>query len=98
MTSKRKLFKLLGLSLVVLALAIPSVASAQPVGETLGTYQSGPAVDPVVIESASSSSGFDWGDATIGAAAAIALLVIAIGGALLVRDLRADRHRIRVTG
>jgi hypothetical protein len=52
----------------------------------------------VVIESASSSSGFDWGDATIGAAAAIALLVIAIGGALLVRDLRADRHRIRVTG
>jgi hypothetical protein len=41
-----------------------------------------------------SGSGFDWGDAAIGAGAAIALAMIGLGGALVIRSGRRGHGRL----
>jgi hypothetical protein len=43
------------------------------------------------VRTISGDSGFDWGDAGIGAGAGLALSVIAVGGALAVSQRRSRR-------
>ena len=95
MNSKSRLTKLFALSLTILALAIPAVAAAGPVGPTLGEYHAPPADSATVV---SAEPGFDWGDAAIGASIAMALVVIGAGGVLVAKALREDRTRFRVIG
>jgi hypothetical protein len=53
---------------------------------------------PTVIEVAAptppSSSGFDWGDAGIGAGGTLAVIAIAVGGTVLVTRRRSARARV----
>jgi hypothetical protein len=47
---------------------------------------------PFVIEGAQqSSAGFNWGDAGIGGAAAVALVLLGAGGVVLIRDGRRQK-------
>jgi hypothetical protein len=48
-------------------------------------------VPPTVVRSTSGASGFDWGDAGIGAAGGLALSMIGVGGALAVSQRRSRR-------
>ena len=48
---------------------------------------------PIVVRVTSPSTGFDWGDAGIGAAGGIALSMVGLGGALAVSQNRARRAR-----
>jgi hypothetical protein len=58
----------------------------------LANVRKGSASQPVVrIETA--ESGFDWGDAGIGAAGGVALAMLAVGGALAVSQRRPRRSR-----
>ena len=62
MNSKSRLTKLFALSLTILALAIPAVAVAGPVGPTLGVYHAPPADSSIPDASVvATESGFDWG-------------------------------------
>jgi uncharacterized protein YwlG (UPF0340 family) len=99
MTLKKHNIAVLALALVFAAFAATS-ASARPIDEvgpaTLPTQQSGQhgnayraaasTPTPVNIESVSADSGFDWGDAGIGAGAAFAVTMIGLGGALLLTN------------
>ncbi|HEY1274716.1 MAG TPA: hypothetical protein VGF25_07390 [Thermoleophilaceae bacterium] len=71
----------LALALSIAAAAAPS-ASARPVEQFLGPQ---PAPEARVVQE-SPSSGFDWGDAGIGAAAALGM--IGAGGALVLTTRR----------
>jgi hypothetical protein len=88
MTRMHRWTRLIALSLTVFALAIPSVASAVAVGPTLGTYHAAPQADSPASVSGSSDSGFDWGDAALGATAVLAIMIVGAGAALLVRSSR----------
>ncbi len=99
MTSKHRLTKLFALSLTVVALAIPSVASAYPVGPTLGSYHA-PPVDPAAPAPAVVSAtdpGFSWEDAVVGGCIALAVLAIGAGCVLVIKAVRADRTSFRLT-
>jgi hypothetical protein len=81
MTSNdQKLRRGLALASVVGALAAPAASAApvQPVDRNVDDFPGGPVR---VIES-ETESGFDWGDAGIGAAAVLALGAIGAGAAL----------------
>ncbi len=69
----------------------PATPSAGPRSEVVsgGGYGS-VSVPPVVVRVTAPNGGFDWGDAGIGAAGAVGLLLVALGGALTV-----SRHRER---
>lgn len=58
-----------------------------------------PARRPIVMH-VSAGSGFDWGDAGIGAAGGFALSLIAVGGALAASERRSRRtqHNTTITG
>ena len=49
-----------------------------------------PRVPATVVRTVSGDSGFDWGDAGIGAGAALGLMLAAIGGTLLLAQRRAQ--------
>ena len=68
------------------------VASASP-SATSGIANATAA--PAVVRLQAPASGFDWGDAGIGAAGGIALSMIGLGGALVVSQNRARRTRGR---
>ncbi|MGH2867714.1 MAG: hypothetical protein ACRDNK_09120 [Solirubrobacteraceae bacterium] len=58
-----------------------------------GGYGSGTAA-PTVVRVVAGNSGFDWGDAGIGAAGGLALAMVGLGGGLAVSQRRARRtHR-----
>jgi hypothetical protein len=65
MNSNSRLTKLVALSLTILALAIPAVAAASPIGPTLGEYHaapadsSTPAASVVAIESGIDGGAYD---------------------------------------
>ena len=61
-----------------------------PTSATAGGDFSAPAAPPVVARVQAPQSGFDWGDAGIGAAG-LALSVIGIGGAFAVSQRRSRR-------
>ncbi len=79
--------------------------SAQP-AENGGEYRSpnsitgstAPSASQVTVERVSSESGFDWGDAGIGAGAMLALSLVAVGGGLLVVGYRKGHPRPAATG
>jgi hypothetical protein len=83
----------LALALVVVAVAAPSV-SASPAEQFLGSTAAQPSRDagaapaPVRVVDGSTGSGFDWGDAGIGAG--VALAAIGVGGAVVLTARR--RH------
>ena len=69
------------ISLIAAALAAPGVSGAQnPQPETAKPRS------PVLVEVR--RDGFHWGDAGVGAAAALAIVAIAAGVALVLRDRR----------
>ena len=81
---------------LALALATigPASATAKPVGPDLGagtTTQSPPAQ---VVRITTPASGFDWGDAGVGAAGGLALAMLGVGGALVISQ-RPRRTRQR---
>ena len=57
-----------------------------------GGYGSGTAA-PTVVRVVDGNSGFDWGDAGIGAAGGVALALLGLGGALALSQRRPRRHR-----
>ena len=77
-----------------------AIVSTSPHSEVIDNGGYGPAnIPPVVLGVTAGSSGFDWGDAGIGAAGGIALAMIALGGTLAVsrRRTRRGRHATAVT-
>jgi hypothetical protein len=56
-----------------------------------------PASAPAVVRISSPNSGFDWGDAGIGAAGGFALSMIGIGGALVASQRRTRRSETALT-
>jgi hypothetical protein len=50
-----------------------------------------PATPPTIVRVTASNGGFDWGDAGIGAAGALALSMIGLGGALVASQRRGHR-------
>jgi hypothetical protein len=91
--------RILAALLVVAAIAAPA-ASARPIDrvlppgtthETLAGTVHSQAADSVVQPVATSSDGFNWGDAGIGAAAAFALLSLGTGAIFLGRRSREQR-------
>jgi hypothetical protein len=51
------------------------------------------AQSPMIVRVVASDGGFDWGDASAGAAAGVALSMLALGLALAVSQLRARRSK-----
>jgi hypothetical protein len=82
----------------------PAAQSTQPADN--GEYQSlnsvagptAPTASQVTVERASSESGFDWGDAGIGAGAMLALSLVAVGGGLLAVGYRKGHPQPAATG
>jgi hypothetical protein len=70
---------------LALAATVPAAASAKPIGAdpTPFTAQTTPIVQVTVP-----ASGFDWGDAGIGAAGGLAITLLGVGGALVVSQRR----------
>jgi hypothetical protein len=100
MTSKHSSLRYLALAFALVALAIPSAASAYPATQPAGVhYSSSLNSQPTQVASAPSSteSAFSWSDAAIGAGFAVALIAIAGGTVVLVKGMRADRTRFQVT-
>jgi hypothetical protein len=94
MIGKRLFLGLLATALAVALIACPA-ASARTDAPTFGISSAPgqPSHYPTqlrVVE-VSSASGFDWGDAAIGAGAAIALAMIAVGGAMASHRARHPR-------
>jgi hypothetical protein len=68
----------------------PTVASAKPVGpEPVPFSYSQPTP---IVRVIAPQSGFDWGDAGIGAAGGVALTMLGIGTALAISSQRRPRH------
>lgn len=97
MTPNHTVTRLIALSVTVLALAIPSVAAAAPVGPTLGTYHATEQTDPSPSRPSvsASDSGFNWSDAALGASAALAIVIIGAGAALVLRSSRHAQTQVR---
>lgn len=87
MTVKHTVTRLIALSLTALALAIPSVASASPV-RALGTYHATEQTDASAATPrvSRSDSGFGWGDAALGGAAMLAIVIVGAGALVMVRS------------
>jgi len=79
------------LTLVVGAL-LPATAAAKPVGpDAAGASFTIPQTP--VVRITTPASGFDWGDAGIGAAGGLALAMLGVGGVLVISDRRPRRRR-----
>ena len=96
--TKHRWTRLLALSLTVVALALPSVAAAATAEQILGSATAPVETSSVSAPTVSSGdSGFSWGDAALGAGAALAVVTIGVGGALMLRSVRAERREVRLT-
>src|SRR6187551_2564735 len=78
------------LATVLAAAALATPASAAPIESMLpshpgGSGQTAPAAEVPSTATVSSPSGFDWGDAGIGAAGTISLLTLGAGSVLVAR-------------
>jgi hypothetical protein len=70
--------------------ATPSPAAVTR-ARVLAARDSAPASPPATIVRLTAHNGFDWGDAGLGAAGAVALAAVGLGGVLAVSQ-RHDRH------
>lgn len=98
--------KLIVITATIAALALPAAAQALPQSSSPGSQPYTAAEpQPVVATYApvpevvvtSSDNGFSWSDAAIGASAALALMALTFGAALVVRSNRAERARFHLT-
>ena len=96
MTTKHTVTKLIALSLTMLAMAIPSVAAASP-APALGTYHATEQTDPSPSSPSvgGADSGFSWGDAALGASAALAIVIVGAGALAMVRGHRSGQTQVR---
>ena len=91
MSTQRQRLCSLVLAVSIAAAAAPS-AVARPVEQLLGSDAAKDASSPPVqVVRATPESSFDWGDAEIGAGAALAAGLAGAGGALAVRRRRQTR-------
>ena len=96
--TKHRWTRLLALSLMVAALALPSAAAAAPAEQILGsTAAPGESASVSAPTVTSSGSGFRWADAALGAGVALGAVTIGVGGALMLRSVRAERREARLT-
>jgi hypothetical protein len=66
---------------------------------SMQTQAAAPASQPTIVRVSAPASGFDWGDAGIGAAGGFALSMIGVGGALATSQRRGRRtHGTAVSG
>ena len=90
----RNTYRVLAVALVVGALSAP-VAAAAPFEERFPSLADRETpTDVGTPPAAESSVGFDWGDATIGAAAMLAITAIATGGAVELSRRRKPRPTV----
>jgi hypothetical protein len=77
---------------LALAATLPTAATAKPIGpDPAGASY---AIPPTpVVRITTPASGFDWGDAGIGAAGGLALAMLGVGGGLLITRQRPQRSR-----
>lgn len=87
--------RLLVAATTILVLSAPSAALATMLGADGGGPASVPAKAAVIASvsraTASSSQGFQWGDAGIGAASIVVLLSVGVGAASVLRHRRVHR-------
>jgi hypothetical protein len=77
---------------LALAAAVPAAATARPVGpDPSGASYAIPQTP--VVRITTPASGFDWGDAGIGAAGGLALAMLGLGGGLVISHQRPRRTR-----
>lgn len=99
--TKHRWTRLIALSVAVVALSLPSAAAAAQAEQILGSatapVETSSASVPSVPSVGSGDSGFSWGDAALGAGAALAVVTIGAGGALMLRSARAERREVRPT-
>lgn len=83
---------------LVLALGaiVPATATARPIGPDPSGATFAMPQAPVVRITAP-ASGFDWGDAGIGAAGGLALALLGVGGGLVISHQRPRRTRPTTT-
>jgi hypothetical protein len=104
MTTTHRITTGLALALALGASAAPAAArqfdlnangSYVPAGSVSmqASQPSRPVSSPTIVRVSAPNSGFDWGDAGIGAAGGVALSMIGLGGALAVSQHRARRTR-----
>jgi hypothetical protein len=102
MTTIRRISVGLALTLALAVIAAPAFArtfdlnangSYVPTGSASvqATNPSHPVTPPAVIVRVAAPSGFDWGDAGIGAAGGLALAMVGLGGWVAVSQSRARR-------
>jgi hypothetical protein len=85
--------KATALALTLAAIA-PAAASARPVGPDTSPFTATRAPATQIVH-VSAPSGFDWGDAGIGAAGGLALSILGLGAVLTVTQRRTSRHTNR---
>jgi hypothetical protein len=104
MTTTHRITTGLALALALAASAAPAAArqfdlnangSYVPAGSVSmrASQPSRPVGPPTIVRVSAPNSGFDWGDAGIGAAGGVALSMIGLGGALAVSQHRTRRTR-----
>ena len=94
MLPNHHLKKATALALALGAIAPATAAAARPVdsgGASLTVPQS------PVVRITTPASGFDWGDAGIGAAGGLALAILGVGGGLVISHQRPRRARPTAT-
>jgi hypothetical protein len=89
MLPARQLKKATAIALALSA-AVPAAAAAKPIGPDPAGASYPPLTTPIVRITIP-TSGFDWGDAGIGAAGGLALSMLGVGGALVLTQRR-SRH------
>jgi hypothetical protein len=80
---------------LALAAIVPAAAAGRPVGPDPSVASYATPQSPVV-RITTPASGFDWGDAGIGAAGGLALAMLGVGGGLVISHHRPRRTRNRM--
>jgi hypothetical protein len=75
---------------LALGAIVPAAATAKPVGPDLSGASFAMPQTPIVRVT-TPASGFDWGDAGIGAAGGLALALLGLGGGLVISHQRPRR-------
>jgi hypothetical protein len=77
---------------LALGAILPAAATAKPIGpDPTGASYTMP--QSPVVRITAPTSGFDWGDAGIGAAGGLALAMLSVGGGLVLSRQRPQRSR-----
>jgi hypothetical protein len=95
MLPRQHLKKAIALTLALGAI-LPATATAKPIGpDPTGASYTIPQTP--VVRITAPTSGFDWGDAGIGAAGGLALAMLGVGGGLVLSHQRPQQSRRTTT-